>query len=183
MPDSDANDSNELRLTLDRRWQHYGLTMKWFTEKAEWISRDTNSPGSTDYFFDAAGRLLRLCGYDYLLLGPMFFHAVIGLEARLRFYFEVGPESSFKELFCKAVCEKLITDEIFSDPEPLPKYLLQRIEKPRPSSHAEKMALLLPKLRNDYFHGSYLLAPELLHLALQVREASDALTITRGPAR
>jgi hypothetical protein len=41
--------------------------------------------------------------------------------------------------------------------------------------------VLLPKLRNDYFHGSFFLTPELLHLALEVREISDALSMARFP--
>jgi len=43
------------------------------------------------------------------------------------------------------------------------------------------MAALLPRLRNDYFHGSFLLAPELLHLALEVREMADRFTMPRKP--
>jgi hypothetical protein len=175
------NDPNELRLTPDARWHDRGITMEWIAEKSEWIRRDSGSPGAIDNFFDMAGRLMRLCGYDYLLLGPMFFHAVIGLEAMLRVHFKVGPEIPFKELLAKAVREEVITDKVFSNPKPLPDFLIAKIAKPRPPTHAEKLALLLPKLRNDYFHGSYLLAPELLHLALQVREAADALTMPRPP--
>jgi len=156
--------------------------MEWIEQKAEWIRRDSGSPGLIDHFFDVAGRLMRLCGYDYVLLGPMFFHAVIGLEAMLRVHFNAGPDSSFKELLARAVSEKVITDRAFSDPKPLREYFKAKIGKPRPRTHAGKLAILLPKLRNDYFHGSALLASELLHLALEVREAADALTMPRTPA-
>ncbi len=172
---------SELGMPLDPRWSAHGLTMEWFIEKAEWIGRDSHSPGGTDYFFDAAGRLLKFCGFDYMLLGPMCFHAIIGLEARLRLHFMAGSKHLFKELLNRAVDEKLVTDMAFSDPKPLSKCFLQKIENPRPVTHSGKLAVLLPKLRNDYFHGSFLLAPELLHLALEVREISDALAKARLP--
>ena len=175
------NDPSEPGMPLDKRWPAYGLTMEWFIEKAAWIGRDSQTPGGVDYFFDAAGRLLKYCGFDYLLLSPMCFHAIVGLEARLRFYFKAGSKHSFKELLNRAVDEKLVTDDVFSDPKPLPKSFLKKIGKTQPATHAGKLALLLPRLRNDYFHGSFLLAPELLHLALEVREISDALTKARLP--
>jgi len=175
------SDPSELGMPLDQRWAAYGFTLEWFAEKAQWMGRDSHTPGTVDYFFDAAGRLLKYCGFDYMLLGPMCFQAIIGLEARLRFYFTAGSEHSFKELLNRAVDEKLVTDMAFSGPKPLPKYFLEKIGKPQPVTHAEKLAVLLPKLRNDYFHGSFLLAPELLHLALEVREISDALTKARIP--
>ena len=175
------NHPRELDMPLDRRWPAYGLTLEWFTEKALWIGRDSHTPGTLDYFFDAAGRLLKYCGYDYMLLGPMCFQAIIGLEARLRFYFNAGSKDSFRALLSRAVDEKLVTDGAFSSPKPLPKDFLQKIGKPQPVTHAGKLAVLLPKLRNDYFHGSFVLTPELLHLALEVREISDTLTKTRPP--
>jgi len=175
------SDPSETAMPIDQRWLAYGLTMEWFIEKAAWIGRDSHTPGSIDFFFDAAGRLLKYCGFDYMLLSPMCFHAIVGLEARLRYYFKAGSESSFKELLSRAVDEKLVTDEAFSSPKPLPKDFLKKIGKPQPITHAGKLAVLLPKLRNDYFHGTFLLAPELLHLALEVREISDALTKARLP--
>lgn len=170
------SDPSEFVLPLDGRWKQEGLTMEWFIEKAAWLGRDSHTYAGADFFFDAAGRLLKYCAVDYELLGPMCFHAIIGLEARLRFFFKAGPKDPFKELFRRAVEEKLVTDEVFSNPQPLPKNFLKMIGKPHPSTHVERLALLLPTIRNGYFHGSYLLAPELLHLAIEVRELSDALT-------
>jgi hypothetical protein len=167
----------ELSFTLDARWQDRGITLEWFREKSVWVGRDGGVPGGSDHFFADAGRLMRFCAYEYLLLGPMFFHAVIGLEGMLRVHYRVGTESSFKELLGKAVEEEVIMDRVFSDPQPLPKYFVEKIAKPRPETHAGKLAALLPRLRNDYFHGSHLLAPELLHLTIEVREAADALTM------
>jgi hypothetical protein len=98
------------------------------------------------------------------------------------FGFNAGPESSFKELLARAVSEQVITDRAFSDPKALPQHFKRKIGEPQPPSHAGDLAILLPKLRNDYFHGTALLDSELLHLALEVREAADALTMPRTPA-
>lgn len=155
------------------------MTLEWFLDRSEWVGRDAKVPGGSDRFFADAGRLMRFCAYEYLLLGPMFFHAVIGLEGMLRVHFQVRSESSFKELLSRAVKEDVIADRVFSDPQPLPKYFIEKIDKTHPETHAGKLATLLPRLRNDYFHGSHLLAPELLHLTIEVREAADALTMTR----
>ncbi len=62
---------DELLLTPDQRWHGTGLTAAWFREKAEWIQRDSGAPGAIDHFFNSTARLLRLCWYDYMLLGPM----------------------------------------------------------------------------------------------------------------
>jgi hypothetical protein len=167
-----SQNMNELCLALDARWKDRGISPEWFREKSEWVGRDGGVPGGSDHFFADAGRLMRFCAYDYLLIGPMFFHAVIGLEGMLRVHYRVGTESSFKELLSRAVEEEVIADRLFFDPQPLPKYFTAKIEKPHPETHAGKLAALLPRLRNDYFHCSHLLAPELLHLTIEVREAA-----------
>jgi hypothetical protein len=169
---------DELLLTPDRRWHGTGLTAAWFREKAEWIQRDSGAPGAIDQFFNSTARLLRLCCYDYMLLGPMFFHAVIGLEAMLRVHYEAGPDGAFRPLLERAVREGVITDRAFSEIQPLPNSFKRKIA-PGLLTHAEQMGSLLPTLRNDYFHGFFLLAPELLHLALEVREMADRLTMPR----
>ena len=48
-------------------------------------------------------------------------------------------------------------------------------------SHSEKLAALLPILRNEYVHGIYQFHSDYLHLAIQVREMADALTMPRTP--
>jgi hypothetical protein len=169
---------DELLLTPDQRWHGTGLTAAWFHEKAEWIQRDSGAPGAIDQFFDSTARLLRLCWYDYMLLGPMFFHAVIGLEAMLRVHYEAGPDVGFRPLLERAVQEGVITDSAFLEIQPLPNSFKRKIASGL-LTHAEQMASLLPTLRNDYFHGFFLLAPELLHLALEVREMADTLTMPR----
>lgn len=171
---------NELRLLPDRRWLGTKVTIEWLNEKAEWLCRDTGSPGGIDSFFETAARLMRLCGYDYLLLGSMFFHVVIGLEAMLRVHFKSKPEDGFRSLLERAVREGVITDATFSEIRPLPKAFKDHFDEKLPT-HAQRLAELLPALRNEYFHGSCWLHPEFVHLALQVREMADALTISRKP--
>jgi hypothetical protein len=171
---------DELLLSPDLRWHGAGLTAAWFREKAEWIQRDSGAPGAVGQYFDSTARLLRLCWYDYMLLGPMFFHAVIGLEAMLRVHYHAGDADAFRTLLEKTVREGVITDHAFSEIQPLPQLLKRKIA-PGLVTHAEQMASLLPILRNDYFHGSFLLAPELLHLAIEVREMADKLTMPRKP--
>jgi hypothetical protein len=43
----------------------------------------------------------------------------------------------------------------------------------------ELLVQLVPELRNQYFHGRYLLAPDYLHLTFQLREIADALDTFR----
>jgi hypothetical protein len=170
----------ELRLQPAAHWQDYGITVEWIEEKAEWMRRDSGSPGAIDGFFDCAGRLMRLCAYDYYLVGPMFFHTVIGLEAMLRVHYKATDKNSFSELLAKAVEEKLFHDGIFSDIRPFHEVFLRHMPKGA-ASHAEKLASLLPSLRNEYLHGIYQFHPDYLHLAIQVREMADVLTMPRMP--
>lgn len=181
-------------LTPDPSFPFLGVTPEWLQERAAWISRDTGAPGAIDLFFDTAGRLMRLLQYDYLLLGPMFFHAVIGLEAMLRVHFgahrfEPETKESFHELLGRAAAAGLITDRIFSPPcerKAFEKLLgaedRAKIRTQRPASYAEHFCLTIPKLRNAYFHGGFIFSSEYLLLAIHVREAADVLVMPRTPA-
>ena len=194
MRQSPTPDLIELRLTPDARWQAHGLDMEWFEQKGEWLRRENGAPGCVSNFFDSAGRLFRLCGYDYNLLGPMFFHAVIGLEAMLRIHYKVEGDTVFKHLLVRAIGEGVVKEETFTDVGPLPDCFLEKLvseealqESRRRSGvllkevtknypgYVDQFAALIVRLRNDYFHGSHLMAPDLIHLAIQVREAADAV--------
>ncbi len=80
---NNSDDTKELRLDPSPIWRDYGISVAWIEEKAKWMWQDSGSPGAIDGYFCCAGRLMRLCAYDYYLFGPMFFHPVIGLEAML----------------------------------------------------------------------------------------------------
>ena len=101
--------------------------MEWFEEKSAWLRRENGAPGGVSNFFDWAGRLFRLCGYDYNLLGPMFFHAVIGLEAVLRIYYKEEGETGFKQLLVRAIGERIIREETLMAVRPLPDYFLKKL--------------------------------------------------------
>lgn len=190
---------NHLRLEPAAHWQDYGITVEWIEEKAEWMRRDSGSPGGIDGFFDCAGRLMRLCAYDYYLLGPMFFHAVIGLEAMLRVHYHPPDKDKFTQMLAKGVKDGLFHDGIFSEIRTLHESFTPRTDEERErevdrlcdggepeeiqllKSDGATLASLLPRLRNEYMHGIYQFHPDYLHLAIQVREMADALTMPRTP--
>ena len=170
----------DLRWELDGRWKDLGITLEWIDERASWTHRDTGAPGNIDGFFQSAARLMRLCAYDYLLLGPMFFHAVVGLEAMLRLHYQATKKQVFRSLFQQAVDDGIFHDGLFSDRRPVWNGFDKRIGPGR-KGHIKKLAVLVPGLRNDYFHGGYLLHPDLLFMTIQIREMADALTMPRTP--
>ncbi|MES2922295.1 MAG: hypothetical protein V4819_12155 [Verrucomicrobiota bacterium] len=175
----------ELRLKPAPHWKDYGITVEWIEEKSEWMRRDSGSPGAIDGFFDCAGRLMRLCAYDYYLLGPMFFHAVIGLEAMLRVHYKATDKKKFNKLLDKAVKEGLFHDGIFSEIRSIHEGFSPKAEKKRKREELKSgvgtLVWLLPRLRNQYMHGIYQFHPDFLHLAVQVREMVDTLTMPRTP--
>lgn len=75
----------------------------------------------------------------------------------------------------------MIHDGIFTEIRPLHEVSRRRLDKGL-TSHAEKLASLLPELRNQYMHGIYQFHPDYLHLAIQVREMADTLTMPRVPS-
>lgn len=175
-----------MNLELHPHSPAHGLTLDWFEEKSSWMRRECGAPGMIDGFFDLAGRLMQYCAYDYCLLGPMFFHAVIGLEVMLRVHYRTDEKDRFSTLLSRAVNEGVIHDGIFCQVPPLvfPELLDGIFGKKRslhPKTQAGKLAVLLPRLRNQYFHGQNLLSPDFLILALHVREAADALTMPGTP--
>jgi hypothetical protein len=162
-------------------WRSLGVSEAELEAKAEWISRDhPGFPDSTVMFFRTAGSLIRFSQYDFALLALAFFQSVIGLERMLRHHYG-SVDSPFKVLFIRAVEEGLISDASFSHIVPFPRDFSQHIAAEQ-TTYAGKLAHLVPELRNGFFHGSFHLRPEFLHLALQVREAVDSLLQAPCPA-
>ena len=79
-----------------------------------------------------------------------------------------------KRLIERALSEGIICDQTFTDIKPFPKDLRKRIEKGK-GTYSEKLMSLIRSLRNSYFHGGYILFPEALYYAIQMREAADAV--------
>jgi hypothetical protein len=137
------------------------------------MSRDPGIPGTLIMYFRSAGSLMRFSWFDYTLVSSVFFQTVIGLEGMLRLFYD-DRETAFKVLLGRAVNTGIISDAAFSNIASLPKDFLAQIEEGA-LSYSEKLASLLPKLRNEYLHGEYRLSPAFLHLAIHVREAADAI--------
>ena len=70
---------------------------------------------------------------------------------------------------------------LFADPIDLSRDMLKLI-KPKPPTFSERLSSLVPKLRNQFFHGTYLLSPDYLYLAFQMREIADALNTREAMA-
>ena len=128
-------------------------------------------------YFRTAASLIRFSRYDFSLLSLALFQAIIGLEKMLKLHYD-DETTVFKTLLSNVVRDGVIADSSFSSIPVLPKEMVKRMEKGL-ATNAEKFAELLPMLRNDFFHGIYLLDPVFLPLALQIREAVDAVLDTR----
>ena len=159
-------------------WQGMGISDADLEAKAEWISRDhPRFRGAMVMYFRTAASLIRFSRYDFSLLSLALLQAIIGLEKMLKLHY--GDETTvFKTLLSNVVRDGVIADSSFSGIAVLPKEILKRIETGL-ATNAERFAALIPMLRNDFFHGIYLLDPVFLPLALQVREAVDAVLDAR----
>jgi len=175
--------SNELAT----QWTWEGLTLESIEETAAWLSERRRLGSGCEYFFSMAGRMLLHARFDYVLITPMFFHAVIGLERALRIHYKQPDErymaggdgslDSFGNLFQKAVEHGVIHDDIFGELQALPGELPRQGEY-ESATHSEWLAWLVPKLRNDYFHGRSSLKHEFYPLTVQMRQCADALKTT-----
>jgi hypothetical protein len=133
--------------------------------------------------FQVAGSLIRYSRQDYKLGSAAFFHAVIGLEKALRLHYQPA-NASLQELLRQASEEKLINDAMFGNMLKFSERFEQTIRLEigkRPTGHSELLVELIPKLRNEYMHGEFILAPDLIHLTRQVRMIADRLDTNRRP--
>ncbi|MDF1850371.1 MAG: hypothetical protein P1U85_06005 [Verrucomicrobiales bacterium] len=173
-------DSNQLAV----QWIWEGVTLEALEETATWLSESRQLGSGAAHFFSMAGRLLMHARFDYFLIEPMFFQAVIGLERALRIHYKAPRETytemsegnldSFRNLFKRAVEENIIGDEIFGEIRPLPKELVSLcVEEPK--TYSELLASLVPELRNRYFHGNWFLIGEFYPLTIQLRKCADVL--------
>ncbi|MHA3774889.1 hypothetical protein ACXR0O_25495 [Verrucomicrobiota bacterium sgz303538] len=159
------------------QWKALGISGEFLEAKAAWLREQRNLHDRSFHFFDLAGKLVSLSRFDYLLSSLAFFQAVVGVERALRLHFD-SEERHYAELFANAVRDGVIHDSLFQYTQPLSKRLLKKIEA-RPSTHSEILSFLVPKLRNEFVHGTYLLSPEYIPLTFQMREIADALTTKR----
>lgn len=162
---------------MDVRWSYFGVTSSYLEAKASWLKEARNLHGKSARFFELAGKLVLLSRDDYELASLAFFQAVIGLERALRLHFE-SEDTPFSQLFMKAVEDGTVSDVLFSDVKPLSRTFLRQL-KDKPATHSHKLSLLIPILRNQFMHGTYLLSEEYLPMTFQLREIADALQTNR----
>ena len=175
---------------LATQWTWEGLTSEAIEETATWIGEPRRLGSGCENFFHMAGKMLLLARFDYFLITPVLFYSVIGLERALRVHYKspdqpytstcAGSSKPFRLLFQRVVDDELITDELFDEIPPISE-LFRLFEKDIevPSSHSASLALLIPELRNQYFHGYDLLLPHSFGLTIQLRKCADILK-TRG---
>jgi hypothetical protein len=161
---------------MDQRWSWFDVSESFFEAKASWLKEARTLHGSSVRFFQLAGKLVWLSRDDYELSSLAFFQAVIGLERAFRLHFRPQPKplTSFNSMFARAVSEGIVTDAAFSEIRPLSDHIRRQLEEPA-DTHCRVLSILVPKLRNQFMHGTYLLAPDYLHFAIQMREIADLL--------
>jgi hypothetical protein len=159
---------------VDIRWSYFGVTDAFLESKAAWLKEERDLHQQSAHFFRLAGKLVSLSRDDYELASLAFFQAIIGLERALRLHFAAKETDRFAELLGRAVAEEIVTDAVFSDVRPIPRELRRHFKGTAPT-HSQALAILVPKLRNQFMHGAYLLSPEYLHLTFQMREIADAM--------
>ncbi|MES2789250.1 MAG: hypothetical protein V4719_06485 [Planctomycetota bacterium] len=173
---------------MDVRWSWFDVTESFFETKAPWLKEARTLHGSSVRFFELAGKLVWLSRDDYELSSLAFFQAVIGLERALRLHFRkqtepyaslAAPGESLASLLDRAMSEGIVTDAAFSEIRPFSDHIRSQLEV-TVDTHCRALSVLVPKLRNQFMHGTYLLAPDYLHLAIQMREIADLL-VTRRP--
>lgn len=160
-------------LNMDQRWPVFDVKESFFETKASWLREPRQLHSTSVRFFDLAGKLVLLSRDDYELSSLAFFQAVIGLEKALRLHFQ-SPTAPFAFLLNRATSKGIVTDAAFSEIRPLSDFISKQVES-RAGAHCRILSKLVPKLRNQFMHGTYLLSPDYLHLAIQMREIADVL--------
>lgn len=155
------------------------MTERFLKHKAAWLSEQLVLEDDVARFFMEAAKLVSFSWYHYPFASLALFQSIIAVEKSLRL-FNGGPKRSFQEIFAEIVDQGVVSDNAFSKFElpskdfHLPNDLKKSI-KGLPKSHMELLSKLIPKLRNDFFHGTYIVSPAFLPLCFQMRELADAL--------
>jgi hypothetical protein len=156
----------------DSRWRTLGVTEQFLDEKAAWLSEQRELDDSAAFFFIEVCKLVSFSWYHYPFASLALFQSIIGVEKSLRLL-NRKPNLQFQELFAEVVEQGIVPDAVFSKHE-LTKEMKKQV-KAKPKSHLELLSKLIPKQRNDLFHGTYVMSPDSLPLCFQMREFADAL--------
>lgn len=149
-----------MKLTDDDLWLLYEVTGTFLEEKAAWLSEGRALHSSSLRFFAQAGSLVAFSRYHYPLASVAFFHAIPGLERALKIHYR-DEESSLSDLLHAALKDGLICDSRLSQVRSFTKNfsrMVAREVKEKTATRAELLVRLIPRLRNQYFHGTSLLA-------------------------
>ena len=161
----------------DARWVWFDVTPAFVDERAVWLCEARDLHGSSLRFFEIAGSLIRFSRYNYPLASVAFFHAILGLEKALRIHFG-DEDKSLRNLLTKAhedgTLSKAELENLPTFSEPFARSISE-IGVNKAATRLDTLVLIVPELRNQYVHGTYLLAPDYLHLAFQLRQMADTL--------
>ncbi len=175
-----------MNMNLDDRWLSHKVTGAFLEERAAWLKEDRKLHSSSLRFFELAGTLVSFSRFSYPFASVAFFHGILGLEPALKLHYH-DEKACLSDLLRRAVVKKLVNDALFGLRPPFTKELskmvdrlVHRLADQKPRTHSELLPRLIPELRNEYFNGDYLLAPDFLHLTFQLREIADALTTLKS---
>lgn len=172
-------------ITPDATWTALGVSEQTLHASAVRLSERKDLPQPVHRFFEQAGTLMLHSWYSYPFASIAFFHAVLGVERALRFTFDADPDvEKFKALFARAVKQGIIHDGVFEAITPVRGTFVDRVPAKlhkELTSYAAVLAELVPRLRNEYFHGEYIMSNDFLPLSLRLREAADALAAFKQP--
>jgi len=192
---------NEQHNELPNQWKRQNQTFESLEKHAQWLREQRQLGSGCEYYFDMAGKLLRLSTEDYFLIVPAFYQTVIGLERALRFHYKpedecygfgAGNQDSFANLLQRAVDEGAINDDLFIESTLEQDGLKKQIQDGRRSkndatktlsklSYSQQLAVSIPELRNAHFHGNpNFLTPGILEVAIDLRIIADNLKTKGG---
>jgi hypothetical protein len=171
-------------ISPDPTWSTIRVNERELRTIAEQLGGQNTLPALVHRFFEQASSLMLHAWCSHPFASIVFFHAVIGVEKALRLAYDAGQKDSFKQLFDKAVEQGVIHDGVFQAIEPIGdgflwqqmyeflKEIMKGIDAP---SYSARLASLVPHLRNEYLHGSYIMAIAFVPLSLQMRKVADAI--------
>lgn len=170
---------------LAQQWKSLGIASKNFASRRRWLAQPRDLNSSCVTHFRLAAALFKLSRHNYEYAGTAFLEAIIGLERAMRLHFKSPEESygtgsngsgdAFANMFDRTVKSGLLPDGIFRSPTQFKPDLLDQ-SKPLPTSHAEALSQIVPKIRNQYVHGKPIVLREFFALAIDLRVIADQLT-------
>lgn len=174
---------------MDKRWEMLDVTESDLLSAAEWMQEQRHLHDSCFHFFKMAGKFLAISVNDYEIATAAFFYSVIGLERSLRMHYSEKRHSpdvdaSLSELIQKAVNEGVISDKILSGSTPSLQFFKRSDSRFKDAFqkqlYCEQLTTLIPRLRNSYLHGEYIVFEDAVELSVHLRQFADALVTTKS---